>query len=214
IALIQQDPATALHPLLPVSAQVAAAVHAGGGSRAEARRRARRILARVGLASELTGRVPGRLSGGQRQRAAVALALAARPVLLLADEVTTNLDVIARAELLELLTSVTASPEASAGPTPTGIDPAPALLLVTHDLAAAAICDRIVVLDRGRVIESGPARRVLTRPQHPLTRAMREAAREETLTEALHADADSGPCGCSARPAVRTRAACPVGVGA
>ena len=190
-ALVQQDPATALHPLLRIGDQVAAAARAAGHNRRETPTRAQAILQRVGIDPAFAERVPGRLSGGQRQRVAVALTLAAEPVLLLADEPTTALDVVARAELLAVLDDVTAPAPAASGAVPAppapGAVPAPALLLVTHDLAAAALCDEIVVLHQGRVIERGPARRVITRPEHPVTRAMCSAAREETLAGALAA---------------------------
>ena len=175
IALVSQDHSTALHPLIPVGRQISLASQAAGRTQSEADVRATDYLYAVGLDESFADRVPGRLSGGQRQRISLALALAAEPALMIADEPTTALDVVARAEILRLLTSLTSLPEA------------PALLLITHDLPAAAICENVVVLHAGAVIERGPAARVLARPEHPVTVAMCDAAAEETIDGALAA---------------------------
>ena len=175
IALVAQDHSTALHPLIAVGRQIALASQAAGRSRDEARQRATDYLYAVGLDESFADRVPGRLSGGQRQRVSLALALAAEPALIIADEPTTALDVVARAEILGLLSSLTSLPQA------------PALLLITHDLPAAAICENIAVLHDGAIIESGQTRSVLTRPEHPVTAAMCEAGAEETIDGALAA---------------------------
>ena len=175
IALVAQDHSTALHPLIAVGRQIALASQAAGRTRDEARQRASDYLYAVGLDESFADRVPGRLSGGQRQRVSLALALAAEPALIIADEPTTALDVVARAEILRLLTSLTSLPEA------------PALLLITHDLPAAATCENIAVLHDGAIIESGDTRSVLTRPEHPVTAAMCEASAEETIDGALAA---------------------------
>lgn len=175
IALVAQDHSTALHPLIPVGRQISRASQAAGYTQGEADVRATDYLYAVGLDESFADRVPGRLSGGQRQRISLALALAAEPALMIADEPTTALDVVARAEILRLLTSLTSLPEA------------PALLLITHDLPAAAICENIVVLHGGAVIEHGPTAQVLAHPEHPVTVAMCEAAAEETIEGALAA---------------------------
>ena len=175
IALVPQDHSTALHPLIAVGRQIALASQAAGRSPDEARKRATDYLYAVGLDESFADRVPGRLSGGQRQRVSLALALAAEPALIIADEPTTALDVVARAEILGLLSSLTSLPQA------------PALLLITHDLPAAAICENIAVLHDGAIIESGETRSVLTRPEHPVTAAMCEAGAEETIDGALAA---------------------------
>ena len=175
IALVPQDHSTALHPLIAVGRQIALASQAAGRSRDEADQRATDYLYAVGLDESFADRVPGRLSGGQRQRVSLALVLAAEPALIIADEPTTALDVVARAEILRLLTSLTSLPEA------------PALLLITHDLPAAAICENIAVLHDGAIIESGDTRAALTNPEHPVTAAMCEAGAEETIDGALAA---------------------------
>ena len=161
--------------LIPVGRQISLASQASGRTLGEADQRATDYLYAVGLDESFADRVPGRLSGGQRQRISLALALAAEPALMIADEPTTALDVVARVEILRLLTSLTSLPEA------------PALLLITHDLPAAAICENVVVLHGGAVIERGPAAQVLARPEHPVTAAMCEAAAEETIDGALAA---------------------------
>ena len=175
IALVAQDHSTALHPLIPVGRQISRASQAAGYTQGEADVRATDYLYAVGLDESFADRVPGRLSGGQRQRISLALALAAEPALMIADEPTTALDVVARAEILRLLTSLTSLPEA------------PALLLITHDLPAAAICENVVVLHGGAVMERGPAAQVLVHPEHPVTVAMCEVAAEETIDGALAA---------------------------
>ena len=175
IALVSQDHSTALHPLIAVGRQIFLASQAAGRTLGEADQCATDYLYAVGLDESLADRVPSRLSGGQRQRISLALALAAEPALMIADEPTTALDVVARAEILRLLTSLTSLPEA------------PALLLVTHDLPAAAICENVVVLHGGAVIERGTAAQVLAHPEHPVTAAMYEAAAEETIDGALAA---------------------------
>ena len=175
IALVPQDHSTALHPLIAVGRQIFLASQAAGRTLGEADQCATDYLYAVGLDESLADRVPSRLSGGQRQRISLALALAAEPALMIADEPTTALDVVARAEILRLLTSLTNLPEA------------PALLLITHDLPAAAICENVVVLHGGAVIERGPAAQVLAHPEHPVTVAMCEAAAEETIDGALAA---------------------------
>ena len=175
IALVPQDHSTALHPLIAVGRQIFLASQAAGRTLGEADQCATDYLYAVGLDESLADRVPSRLSGGQRQRISLALALAAEPALMIADEPTTALDVVARAEILRLLSSLTSLPEA------------PALLLITHDLPAAAICENIAVLHDGAIIESGQTRSVLTRPEHPVTAAMCEAGAEETIDGALAA---------------------------
>lgn len=175
IALVPQDPTTSLHPLISVGRQIALAAAAAGLNDDEATARAIQMLDAVGLDEPIATRVPGRLSGGQRQRACLALALAGKPAVILADEPTTALDVIARAKILRLLTDLTDSPMA------------PALLLITHDLPAATTCETIAVLSEGKVVETGPTREVLSNPSHPVTVAMCDAAADETLDGALAA---------------------------
>ncbi|HEY0187848.1 MAG TPA: ABC transporter ATP-binding protein [Cellulomonas sp.] len=124
------------------------------------------LLADVGLDPELAGRHPHELSGGQRQRVGIARALAPRPQLLVLDEPTSALDVTVQARVLELLERLRGEH---------GL----ALLLITHNLAVVdRLCDDAVVLEAGRVVERGPAPRVLDAPEHPYTVRLRAAVPE------------------------------------
>jgi peptide/nickel transport system ATP-binding protein len=130
------------------------------------RRAAAEALERAGLrpGADWIDRYPHELSGGQRQRAAIAMATALKPALLIADEATTALDVTTQAEILSLLTGL--AREEGAG-----------LILVTHDLAVAAQrCDRIAVMQKGAIVESGPAGSLLAAPAHDYTRALLHAS--------------------------------------
>ncbi|RIJ45300.1 ABC transporter ATP-binding protein, partial [Clavibacter lycopersici] len=118
------------------------------------------LLAQVGLDPALLRRRPGRLSGGQRQRVAIARALAARPDVLICDEPVSALDIAVQAQVLDLLDELQRR---------LGLG----LLLISHDLGVVAhMSDDVLVLSEGRVVESGSAGDVLTRPTHPVTRAL------------------------------------------
>ena len=168
IAMIFQEPLSALNPLHPVGRQVVESLqtHAAGAlPRAQARARAEALMADVGLPdpATLARSYPFQLSGGQRQRVMIAMALANNPVLLLADEPTTALDVTTQKQILGLIRRIQA--ERRMG-----------VLFITHDFGVVAeIADRVVVMREGRVVEEGPGRQVLRQPAHPYTRALIEA---------------------------------------
>ena len=163
VGMIFQEPASALNPVFTVGFQVAEALRAHRPlSRRAARDEAERLLARVAL-SEPRRRLddyPHQLSGGQRQRVMIAMALAAGPDLLLADEPTTALDVTVQAQILALLSRLRDE---------LGL----AVLLITHDFSVVAeICDRAVVLYAGEVVEEAPVAELFRAPAHPYTRAL------------------------------------------
>ncbi|WP_150522493.1 ABC transporter ATP-binding protein [Roseibium sediminis] len=167
IGMIFQEPMTALNPVQTIGDQVAEAVRIhSGASRREALERARQVLNRVGLDEERfpLSRYPHELSGGQRQRVVIALAIAERPALLIADEPTTALDVTTQAQILDLLKGLVE--EFGMG-----------LLIVTHDLAVVSeFSDRLVVMREGEVVEAGPTQEVLRQQRHEYTRALFKAS--------------------------------------
>ena len=163
IALIFQEPMTALNPVFTIGDQISETllVHSRA-SRREARNQAIELLRSVRIPnpeSRITD-YPHQLSGGMRQRVMIAIALACRPALVIADEPTTALDVTIQAQILDLLREMKSAFNLS-------------LLLITHDLGVIAeTADRVAVMYAGRIVETGPVRAILRSPQHPYTRGL------------------------------------------
>jgi peptide/nickel transport system ATP-binding protein len=161
VAMVFQGAMNALNPVQRVGVQIQQPMKLHGyAAGAAAERRAGELLELVGIPAASAERYPHELSGGMRQRAAIAMALACEPKILLADEPTTALDVMVQAQILELLTGLSQE---------LGL----ALLLVTHDLPVVAqVCQRAAVMYAGRIAEAGPLDVLFHDPRHPYTRLL------------------------------------------
>ncbi len=159
VAMVFQDPFTTLDPVRTIGDQIKEVMMEHGISEEEAEKRIPSLLESVGLPARLAKSYPHQLSGGQRQRVSIAMAVALRPAVLVADEPTTALDVVVQRQIMDLIESVRRM-----GTT---------VILITHDIALAAQrAERIAVMYAGKIVEYGPKEEVLRNPAHPYTRAL------------------------------------------
>ncbi|GGG03642.1 peptide ABC transporter ATP-binding protein [Paenibacillus albidus] len=163
VSMIFQDPMTALNPLIPVGRQIAETLKTHTNlSKKEARQLTLEMMRKVGLSrvEQLYDEYPHRLSGGMRQRVMIAMALVCKPQLLIADEPTTALDVTIQAQILDLLRGLNRETDT-------------AILFISHDLGVIReMCDRVIVMYAGYIVEEAPAEEIITKPQHPYTKGL------------------------------------------
>ena len=203
-SIVFQGALHSLNPVQRVGAQIAEPIrlHEPELAKDVVEQRVDELLEQVGLAASRKRSYPHQLSGGQRQRVMIAMALACRPQLIVADEPTTALDVMVQAQILDLLEDLVR--ELGVG-----------LLIISHDLSVLAdVCDRVAVMYAGRIVESGAADQVFTDPLHPYTKALSGAFPRIGDPAARYAPAGlhgrpAGPAGPAA--GLLVRAALPAG---
>ncbi|MEF3302932.1 ABC transporter ATP-binding protein [Paenibacillus sp. GYB003] len=198
LAMIFQEPMTSLNPVLRIGRQLEEPImmHLGYG-RKRAREHAIHMLKLVGIprAEDVVNDYPHQLSGGMRQRVMIAMAMACGPKLLIADEPTTALDVTIQAQILDLMKRLKEEKEMG-------------MLLITHDLGVVAeMCDRVVVMYAGRVVEEAPVHDLFERPQHPYTKGLiqsvpklRQNVRRLASIPGNVPDLSAMPAGCKFAP--------------
>ncbi|MFI7341087.1 ABC transporter ATP-binding protein [Streptomyces sp. NPDC050085] len=199
LQMVFQDPYASLDPRMTVGASIAEALpRARDRGRADRRTEVARLLDQVNLDPDRASMLPGQLSGGQRQRVAVARALAGRPQVVIADEITSALDVSVQGAVLNLMRDVQRRLRLS-------------MLFISHNLAVVRhLSDHIAVMYLGAIVEAGPTEQVLADPQHPYTRDLLAAvprrtsawdiATEPALDTAEPADPHHPPTGCAYHP--------------
>ncbi|MFK0166098.1 ABC transporter ATP-binding protein [Rhizobium sp. NPDC090279] len=174
VSIIFQDPLSALNPLMTIGDQIVEVLDAHKIGTPESRRqKVKELLGEVGLPDPdlLQHQYPFRLSGGQRQRVMIAMALALDPDVLIADEPTTALDVTTQAQILELIRKIQVRKKMS-------------VMFITHDFGVVAeIADRVIVMEKGHLVEQGPAAQVLNAPVHPYTQRLIAAVPRMTTAE-------------------------------